>query len=82
MIDLKTLFNDWEVSTKEGQDFFNEIERALEPLYQKALDRGYKLREVSHMISTEASLLESEHCLLRNHAAHKRGERPAAETQK
>lgn len=64
--DLRGLYNDWESGTPEGQEIFTRVLKALEPIMQEAVDKGIRVRDVSHEMIGAVTLLEAETILLRN----------------
>lgn len=75
-MELKSLYNEWESSTTEGHELYSEVSRALEPIMQRMEEKGFRLREVAHVMHSAIGELEAVHCLTRNMAAYKKGDRP------
>lgn len=72
----KTLYNDWEVSTTEGNDLFHETVRALEPIMKRWMEKGYPVRQISHEMISATTLLEAETRIRRNIDMHRAGLSP------
>lgn len=73
---LKSLYNDWEVSTPEANELYREISLALEPIMKRMVAGGFKIRDVAHTMHSAVGELEAYHCIRRNSDAHSRGEQP------
>jgi hypothetical protein len=73
---LKSLYNDWEVTTDEGNALYREIYAAIEPVMKRMAEAGYRIREVAQLTHSAVSEQEAYLCLSRNMDAHRRGERP------
>jgi hypothetical protein len=74
---LRSLYNDWEVSTIEANDLYLEVLRLLEPIFQRSVANNLRLREVAHTAVSAVGELEAYYNIKRNMDAHKRGERPS-----
>lgn len=52
---VKRLFEeDSEEWTREANQFANEIRKAIEPIIQKWVSKGYSIRELAYIAMTEA----------------------------
>lgn len=72
---LKSLYNDWEVTTNEGNALYREIHAAIEPIMRRMAEAGYRIRDVAQLTHSAVSEQEAYLCLSRNMDAHGRGER-------
>jgi hypothetical protein len=72
----RSLYNDWEVSTEEGNRLFDESLSALRPIMEKYLAEGYPLRQIAHEMIGSVTILEAETCLIRNTEMHKANRKP------
>jgi len=72
----RSLYNDWEVSTEEGNRLFDESLSALRPIMEKYLVEGYPLRQIAHEMIGSVTILEAETCLIRNTEMHKANRKP------
>jgi hypothetical protein len=77
MDNLRSLYTSWEVSTTEGNDFYQEVSRLLEPIFERAVAKNIRIRDLAHTINSVVGELEAVHNLKRNSEAYHRGERPS-----
>lgn len=74
---LRSLYNDWEVSTLEANDLYLEVLRLLEPIFKRSVENNLRLRDVAHTAVSAVGELEAYYNIRRNMDAYKRGERPS-----
>lgn len=74
---LRSLYNDWEVSTDEASDIYREVSSLLQPIFERSVTNNLRIREVAQQMRCAVDELEAFHCLMRNSAAYKRGGRPS-----
>ncbi len=74
---LRSLYNDWEVSTLEANDLYLEVLRLLEPIFKRSVENNLRLRDVAHIAVSAVGELEAYYNIKRNTEAHKRGEKPS-----
>lgn len=72
----QSLYNDWEVSTEEGNRIFTEAINALEPIMKKNVEAGYPIRQIAHEMLSAVTMLEAETCIRRNMEMHKANRKP------
>jgi len=69
---LRSLYNDWEVSTPEANDLYREVSHLLEPIFKRSVANNLRIRDVAHTINSVVGELEAYHNIKRNMEAHKR----------
>ena len=72
----KSLYNNWEVSGEIGNALFNEALDALQPIMDRHVAKGYRIREIAHQMVSAVTMLEAETCIRRNSQMYKQGDRP------
>ncbi len=77
---LRSLYSGWEVPTEEGNDFYREVYNLLDPVFQRAVAKNIRIRDLAHTIQSAVGELEAYHNLKRNSAAYNRGEKPNDKT--
>ena len=75
-MELKSLYNAWEVPTDEGEALYREVSALLGPVMRRMREGGYRLREAAHIMHGVIAEHEAYECLSRNMDAHKQGDRP------
>ena len=60
---MKDLFNKDERYTTNGIDLDSEVSKVLRPLYKSWSEKGFSLRDISHIIISEAVSLECDFIL-------------------
>lgn len=55
----KSIYNSRECLTHDSKEILMEIERLLNPLMKSLHKQGYKIRDISHLVSSVASRVEN-----------------------
>lgn len=77
---LQSLYGSWEVPTDEGNAFRREASSLLTPLFERAVVKNIRLRDLANTLTSVVGELESYYNLKRNSEAYKRGERPSEDS--
>lgn len=72
----QSLYNNWEVSSEVGNNVFTEALDALQPIMERYVADGYRIREIAHQMTSAVMMLEAETCIRRNTQMYKHGDRP------
>ena len=54
---MENLFNEYEAYTKAGRDLSDEVTKALDPIFERWVKDGHKIRDIESIMSDEISII-------------------------